>query len=92
LVDLEILDHVLGGLDDDRAARVEALASRTPRDLLKVADAQDRGLFAVELAELCKEHRPDRHVDADAECVGAADDLEQALLRKPLDEDAVLGQ
>ena len=34
----------------------------------------------------------DRHVDADAEGVGAADDLEQAVLRELLDEAAVLRQ
>ena len=71
---------------------VEALAARAPADLLEVADAEDRRLLAVELAELREEHRADRDVHADAERVGAADDLEEALLRELLDEQAVLGK
>src|SRR5690606_10904668 len=44
------------------------------------------------LAELGEEHRAERNVDADAEGVGPADDLEQALLRELLDEQPVLRQ
>ena len=51
-----------------------------------------RRLLAVELAEPGEQHRADRDVDADAERVGAADDLEQPVLRELLDEHAVLGQ
>ena len=51
-----------------------------------------RGLLPVELAQPREQHRADRHVDADAERVGAADDLEQAALRELLDEHAVLRQ
>ena len=49
-------------------------------------------LLAVVLAELGEEHGADRDVDAHAERVGAADHLEQALLRQLLDEQPVLGQ
>ena len=51
-----------------------------------------RGLLAVELAQPREQHRADRHVDADAERVGAADDLQQARLRELLDQHAVLRQ
>src|SRR5690606_41803332 len=86
------LDHVLGRLGDDRAARVEAATTGSPRDLFEVADAEDPDAVAVELAELGEQHRTDRHVDADAERVRPRDDLEQSLLREPLDERAVLRQ
>ena len=51
-----------------------------------------RGLLAVELAQLREQHRADRDVDADAQRVGAADHLEQALLRELLDQQPVLRQ
>jgi len=56
------------------------------------ARRQQPGAGAVVLAQLGEQHGADRDVDADAERVGAADDLEQALLREPLDEQAVLGE
>ena len=87
-----VLDHVLGRLRDDVAAVVEALAPGAPGDLLEVAHAEDAGLLAVELAQLREQHGADRDVDADAQRVGAADDLEQPLLREPLDQQPVLGQ
>ena len=45
-------------------------------------------LLAVELAQLGEQHGADRDVHADAQRVGAADDLEQPLLRQPLDQAA----
>ena len=51
-----------------------------------------RGLDAVVLGQAGEQHRADRHVDADAEGVGAADDLEQAGLGERLDQPAVLRQ
>ena len=92
LLELEVLDDVLGRLGHHPAAVVEALAPGAPADLVEIARAQDAGLLAVELAEPREQHGADRHVDADAERVGAADDLEQALLRQLLDQHAVLRQ
>ena len=83
---------MLGRLRDHAARGVEALAAGAPADLLEVAHLEDRGLLAVELAQLGEEHGADGHVDADAERVGAADDLEQALLRELLDDEPVLGE
>ena len=88
----QVLDDVLRGLRDDEAAVVEALAPGAPGDLVEVARGEDRRLLAVELAEAREEHGADRHVDADAERVGAADHLEQAALGELLDEHAVLRQ
>ena len=88
----QVLDDVLGRLRDHAAAVVEALAPGAPGDLLEVAHAEDAGLLAVELAELGEQHRADRDVDADAQRVGAADHLEQPLLRQLLDQQPVLGQ
>ena len=87
-----VQDHVLGRLTHDAAAHVEALASGAAGDLAELAHAQQRDLLAVELAELREQHRADRDVDADAEGVGAAHDLEQAALREPLDQQSVLRQ
>ena len=61
-------------------------------DLQELAGAQDPLPAAVELRQPGEQHRPDRHVDADAEGVGAADDLEQPGLGQLLDQPAVARQ
>ena len=90
LVQPDVLDDVLRRLDDDEAAVVEALAPGAPGDLVEVAGAQVGRLLAVELAQPGEQHRANRHVDAGAERVGAADHLQQARLRELLDQHAVL--
>ena len=60
-----------------------------PGDLQELPGPQDPLPVAVELRQPGEEHRPDRHVDADPEGVGAADDLEQAGLGQLLDEPPV---
>jgi hypothetical protein len=92
LAELDVLDDMLGRLHHDVTALVEALAPGAAGDLVEVAGAEDGRLPAVELAEAREQHRADGHVDADAERVGAADDLQEALLRQLLHEHAVLGQ
>src|SRR5439155_14448064 len=72
------------------AALVEALAARASGNLMKIARAQDRCLLPVILAEFAEENSADRHVDAHAQGVGAANDLEQALLRQLFDQNAIL--
>jgi len=91
-VDPHVLDHVLGRLDDHGAAIVEALAPGAPADLEKIADAEDGGLLPVVLAELGEEHGANGNVDADAEGVRPADDLEEALLRQLLHQKPILGE
>ncbi len=59
---------------------------------MEIAGAEDPGLLPVELAQPGEHHRADGHIDADAQGVGAADDLEQPLLGELLDEQPVLGQ
>ena len=61
-------------------------------DLVELARLEHALLRPVELRQAGEQHGADRHVDADAERVGAADDLEQAVLRELLDEAAVLRQ
>ncbi len=90
LAQLDVLDHVFGRLHHHVAPLVEPLAAGAPGDLVEVARAEDRRLPAVELAETGEEDGPDRDVDADAQRVGAADDLQQSALRELLDEHAVL--
>ena len=83
---------MLGRLDHDEPGRVEAGPARAAGDLEELAGLQDPLPVAVELREPGEEHRADRHVDADAEGVGAADDGEQAGLGEGLHEAPVLGQ
>ncbi len=89
LLHAQVLDDVLGRLRDDVPLLVEAFSSGAPRDLLEVAHAEDRGLFAVVLAQAREEHGADRDVHPDSERIGAAHDREQPLLRELLDEQPV---
>src|SRR6185295_7159616 len=86
------LDHRLVRLRHHATLRVEALSPGAAGDLLEVAHLEHRDLLAVELGELGEQYGADRDVDADAERVGAADELEEALLSQLLDEQTVLGQ
>ena len=56
---------------------------------MELAGAQPAHMRAVELRELREHDGVDRHVDADAERVGAADHRQQAPLRELFDETAV---
>ena len=89
---LEVFDDVLGGLRDHPAEMVEALAPRASADLVEIPRAENAGLLPVELAQLGEQHRADGDVDAHAQRVRAADDLEQAALGELLDEHAILRQ
>ena len=87
-----VLDLVLGRLDDDGAGRVESGPPGAARDLVELAHLQLPRPLPVVLAERGEHDRADRDVDADAESVGAADDLQQCGLGQLLDEAAVLRQ
>ena len=87
-----VLDHVLGCLHHDVADRVEARPAGAAGDLVELALLEDPLAGAVVLRQPGEEHRPDRHVDADAQGVGAADDAQQALLGQLLDQAPVARQ
>ncbi len=87
-----VVDDVLGCLYDHAARDVEAGAPRPSGDLVELPGAQQPHLAAVVLGEGDDEDRPDRHVDAHPQGVGAADDREQAALGQPFHEAAVAGQ
>ncbi len=89
---LGVLDIVLGGLHDDRPAGVVAGPPRAPGDLVELAGLEVAHLHPVVLGQTAEQHRADRHVDPDAEGVGAGDHLEQAGLGEQLDQPAVLRQ
>jgi hypothetical protein len=89
---LVVRDVVLGRLDDDVAGGVVAGPPRAPGDLVELARLEVPGGRAVVLGQRGDEHRADGHVDADAEGVGAADDLEQPGLGELLDQPPVLRQ
>src|SRR4029079_4204846 len=71
---------------------IKSFAPGPARDLVKIARGQDRGLLPVEFAELREEHGANRHVDADAERVGAANYFQQTPLCELLGEHTVFGQ
>ena len=89
---LEVLHLVLGRLDDDGACGVVAGPPGPPGDLVELAGVEQPGAGAVVLRQRREDDGPDRHVDADAESVGAADDLEQAGLGQLFHQPPVLGQ
>ena len=73
-----VLHLVVGRLGDDRADGVVAGAARAAGDLVELAGLERAGARAVVLGQRGEQHGADRHVDADAEGVGAADDLAAA--------------
>jgi len=87
-----VLDDVSRCLHPDVSSVVEPLAPGASGDLRELAIGEQPDGVAVVLAQLREQHRSDRHVDPDAEGVGAADDLEQPVLGELLDEQAVLGE
>ena len=89
---LGVLDLVLGCLGNYHALGIEARAAGATGYLMELAGAQTTHLVAIELGECGEDHGVDGHVDADAECVGAADDGQQALLCQALDQQAIARQ
>ena len=89
---LGVFDLVFGRLGDDQSLRVEAHAAGAAGDLMELAGAQATHLGAVELRQRGQHDRMDRHVDADSQRIGAADDRQQPLLRKLLDETTISRQ
>src|SRR6478609_7330867 len=70
-----------------------ALAPARPAgDLVELPRGQQPGAPAVVLAQRGEQHGADGHVDADAEGVGAADDLQQAGLGELFHQPPVFGQ
>ena len=89
---LGILDLVLGCLGNHHTLGIEARATGATGNLVELTGAQATHLVAVELGERGEDHGVDGYVNADAECVGAADDGQQALLRQALDQQAIARQ
>ena len=87
-----VLDGVVRRLHDDGPGGVEAGAPGPSRDLVELPRLEQPLPATVVLREAGEHHGADRDVDADAEGVGAADDLEQPGLGELLDEPAVLRQ
>ena len=83
---------MFGSLRNHVADIVETLAASAASNLVEIAGGQNCSLVAAVLAELRKQHRSNRHVDANAERISAANDLEQPFLCEFFAENAVLGQ
>ena len=69
-----IFDLVLGCLGNHHALGIEARTAGATGNLMELAGAQATHLVAIELGERGEHHGVDGYVDADAECVGAAND------------------
>ncbi len=89
---LLITHHVFRRLGPHVTTIVETLAPGTAGDLLELSNAQHPDPAAVVLAQLREQHRTNRHVDPDAERVGATDDLQQTGLCQTFDEQPILGE
>ena len=89
---LGILDFVLGRLGNHHTLGIEARAAGATGNLMELAGAQTTHLVAIKLGERGEHHGVDGYVNADAECVGTADDGQQALLRQALDQQTIARQ
>ena len=87
-----VFDFVFRRLGNDHALGIKARAAGATGDLMELTGAQATHLVAVELGERGEDHGVDGDVDADAECVSAADDGQQALLRQALDQQTIARQ
>ena len=87
-----VLDLELGGLGHHQAFGIEAHAAGAAGDLMEFAGAQTAHPGPVEFGERGEHHRMNRHVDADAERIRAADDRQQPLLGELFDQPAVARQ
>lgn len=56
---------------------------------MEVASGEEGGFFAAEFAKLSEEDGADGNVDADAEGIGPADDLQQSALGELFDEEPI---
>ena len=83
---------MLRSLHDDRTLPVVARSAGPAGDLVELAGGEEPAGGPVVLGHSGEQHRPDGHVDADTEGVGAADDLQQSLLGETFHQAAVAGQ
>ncbi len=89
---LLVFDLEFRCLGDDQPLGVESHAAGSPCDLMEFAGAQSAHLGAVEFGERCEHHGVDRHVNAHAQGVGAADHRQQTLLRQLLHQTTIAGE
>ena len=87
-----VLAHVLRSLGHDAARRVEPGSSRPPRHLVELTGREEPARRPVVLRQPGEKNGPYWHIYPDAEGVGAAYDLQQAFLAKPLDQPSVFRQ
>ena len=83
---------MLGCLDDDVAAGVEAGAPRPSGDLVELASGEVTLLGSVELHQRGHDHRADRYVDPHPERVRSADDGQQPFAGQSLHQPPVTWQ
>ena len=87
-----VLHLVVGRLGDHGADGVVAGPAGPAGDLVELAGLERAGALPVVLGQRGEQHGADRHVDPDAEGVGAADDPQQPGLGQGLHQPAVAGQ
>ena len=87
-----VLNIVLGRLNHHGTGGIEARAACASGNLVELAGTQTAAAGTIKLGQRRNQYGTNRHVNAHTQGVGAADDLEQTLLRQLLHEAAVLGQ
>lgn len=91
-IGFEIGDDVFRCLRDDVADVVETATPGASGDLFEVPDGERFGGLSAVFEKLGEDDRADRDVDADAQCIGSANDFEQAFLREFFYECSVFGE
>ena len=78
--------------DDPMPDGVDAAPSRPTHQLGQLARAQWREVFPIELGEGGDDAGARRHVDAERQCLGREDDLDQSALEELFDEFLEVGE
>ena len=89
---LLVFDFVFGSLGDHQSLGIESHTTGSSGNLVEFTGAQAAHLGAVELGQGREHHGVNRHIDADAQCIGAANHRQQTLLGELLDQAAVAWQ
>ena len=71
---------VFGSLGDHQSLGIESHTTGSSGNLVEFTGAQAAHLGAVELGQGREHHGVNRHIDADAQCIGAANHGQQTLL------------
>ena len=89
---LLVLDLIFGSLGYHQSFGVEAHTAGASGDLVEFAGAQAAHLGAIELGQRGQHHGVNRHINANAQRIGAANHRQQTLLGELFDQTTVSRQ